>query len=122
MDYELSNMNFEEETMVNSKFHIYYLYENIQYYGRIPFDIYPLIFMSCCSSAPCAFIGKVLLVLLVLTEIAALMAVYNALFGTGGASFGSTTGSLSIMAFAINTAVLTKCGHMHSCGTCEKKK
>ncbi|MDP7068934.1 MAG: hypothetical protein QF815_00265 [Candidatus Peribacteraceae bacterium] len=76
---------------------------------------------SCCSSAPCAIVGKIILLLLTLTEIAALIAVYNSLFGTGGASFGSTTGSLSIVAFAINTAVWTKYGQMHCPGECNRE-
>jgi len=85
--------------------------------------IFPLILMKAsCTFTPCAIAGKIILLLLTLTEIAALIAVYNSLFGTGGASFGSTTGSLSIMAFAINTVVLTKYGQMHCEGTCSKTK
>ena len=77
---------------------------------------------SCCTFTPCAVVGKIVFLLLTLTEIATLIAVYNSLFGTGGASFGSTTGSLSIMAFAINTVVWTKYGQMHCEGTCSKTK
>lgn len=77
---------------------------------------------SCCTSTPCAVVGKIALLLLTLTELAAVIAVYNSLFGTGGASFGSTTGSLSIMAFAINTMVWTKFGQMHCSGNCDAKK
>lgn len=76
--------------------------------------------MSCCSSKGCSIVGKVLLLILTLTEIAALIAVYKALFGTGGATFGSTTGSLSIIALAINSAVWLKTGQMHCSGDCSK--
>ncbi len=74
--------------------------------------------MSCCSHKGCAIAGKVVLLLLTLTEVAAVLAVYNALLGTGGMSFGSTTGSLSIMALAINSAVWMKVGQMHCSGDC----
>jgi hypothetical protein len=46
--------------------------------------------------------------------------VYKTHFGTGGASFGATTSSLSIIALAINTAVWTKHGQMHCPGSCNK--
>lgn len=73
---------------------------------------------SCCSSKACGVVGKIVLLVLTLTEIAALVAIYKTHFGTGGASFGSTTGSLSIIALAINTAVWTKYGQMHCPGSC----
>ena len=66
--------------------------------------------------------GKVMVIILTLTEIAALIAVYNTHFGTGGASFGATTSSLSIVALAINTAVWTKFGQMHCEGNCSSVK
>ena len=73
---------------------------------------------SCCSSKACALVGKVILLVLTLTEIATLIAVYQSHFGTGGASFGATTASLSIIAFAINTTVWTNYGKMHCPGSC----
>ena len=82
----------------------------------------PSIMKSCCSSKPCAIIGKVMMILLTLTEIAAIIAVYKTHFGTGGASFGATTSSLSIVALAINTAVWTKYGQMHCEGNCGKNE
>lgn len=75
---------------------------------------------SCCSYKPCAVMGKIIMLLLTLAEVAAIVAVYKAHFGTGGATFGSTTGSLSIVALAINTAVWTKYGQMHCPGNCTK--
>lgn len=66
--------------------------------------------------------GKLMMLILTLAEIAALIAVYKAHFGIGGATFGSTTGSLSIMALAINTAVWTKYGKMHCPGNCSTGK
>lgn len=77
---------------------------------------------DCCSYKPCALMAKFLMLVLTLTEIAALIAVYKAHFGIGGATFGSTTGSLSIVALAINTAVWTKYGQMQCPGDCSKKK
>ena len=62
--------------------------------------------------------GKLMVLILTLTQIAALIAVYRAHFGIGGATFGSTTGSLSIMALAINTWVWTRFGQMHCEGSC----
>ncbi len=62
------------------------------------------------------------MVILTLTEIAAIIAVYKAHFATGGASFGATTSSLSIVALAINTAVWTKYGQMHCEGSCSTTK
>lgn len=76
---------------------------------------------SCCSSGPCAIVGKLCLLLLTLTEIATLVGVYTTHFGTGGASFGSTTASLSIIALAINTTVWMKMGMMHCSGDCMTK-
>ncbi|MCB9808018.1 hypothetical protein H6770_02055 [Candidatus Peribacteria bacterium] len=77
---------------------------------------------ACCSATPCAIVGKIVMLVLTLAEIAALIAVYKAHFSTGGATFGSTTGSLSIMALAINTAVWMKCGKMHCSGSCSTGK
>ena len=84
---------------------------------------FPLFLMmnSCCSNTYCALVNKIILLLLTLTELAAVVAVYKSHFGTGGASFGSTTGSLSIIALAINSAVWMKFGSAH-CGACQKKK
>ena len=66
--------------------------------------------------------GKVMMLILTLTQLAALLAVYKTHFGTGGATFGSTTASLSVMALAINTAVWTKYGQMHCGGSCSSEK
>ncbi|MBT4119666.1 MAG: hypothetical protein HOG89_05115 [Candidatus Peribacter sp.] len=74
----------------------------------------------CCSFKPCAIVGKIVMLVLTLTELAAIIAVYKAHFGTGGATFGATTSSLSIVALAINTAVWTKYGQMHCEGSCSK--
>lgn len=79
-----------------------------------------LFMQSSCSSTVCDLVGKFVVVILTLAEIAAIIAVYKSHFGTGGASFGSTTGSLSIMALAINTVAWAKFGQMHCGGTCSK--
>lgn len=51
---------------------------------------------------------KLAAVILGLTSLAALIAVYTTLFGTGGASFGSTTSSLALIALAINLHLFVK--------------
>lgn len=76
--------------------------------------------LSCCSNKACALVCKILFFVVMLTELAALVGVYQAHFGVGGMTFGSTTGSLSIVSLAINTVVLLKLGQMH-CESCSKK-
>ncbi len=76
--------------------------------------------ISCCSNKGCAIVCKLLMLLVLITEIAAIVGVYNAHLATGGMTFGSTTGSLSILALAINSMVLLKFGQMH-CKECSKK-
>ncbi len=73
--------------------------------------------MSCCSSGACAIIGKIFLLLVTLTEVATAYGVYMTHFAAGGATFGSTTASLSLIAFAINTGVWLKLGKMQ-CKSC----
>ena len=76
--------------------------------------------MSCCSNKGCAAVCKILFFVVAVAELAALVGLYQAHFGVGGATFGSTTGSLSIVALAVNTVVLLKLGMMH-CESCSKK-
>lgn len=66
--------------------------------------------------------GKIIMLVLTVTELAAIIAVYKAHFGTGGATFGATTSSLSIIALAVNTAVWTTYGQMHCDGNCSTSK
>jgi len=53
-------------------------------------------------------LDTVVSVFLFLTALAALVGVYKAHIATGGATFGSTTGSLSLIAFAISVSLWKK--------------
>ena len=57
--------------------------------------------------------------LLLVTSIAAAMGAYTAHFAAGGATFGTTTGSLSLIALAINVTLFAKT--MTCCCVCVKK-
>ena len=56
----------------------------------------------------CNIVTWVGMVLLALTTIAALVGVYKAHMLTGGAAFGTTNGSLSLLALAVNLAFFMK--------------
>jgi hypothetical protein len=58
-------------------------------------------------------------ILLFLGLIATMVGLYTTHYVRGDLVFGTTNGSLALMAFAVNVAVLSKfcCG----CGSCERK-
>lgn len=66
--------------------------------------------------------GKIVLFVLTLSELLAAYAVFLEHFTSGGGGFGSSSASLTIVAFAINTVAWSKYGQMHCTGNCSKKK
>ncbi|MDD4628589.1 MAG: hypothetical protein PHE68_04330 [Candidatus Peribacteraceae bacterium] len=69
-----------------------------------------------CSSA-CAAMNWIVCLVLFLTTLASLAGVYQVLFGGGGATFGSSNGSLALIALAINLMLWSKtmCRCLCSC-------
>lgn len=69
--------------------------------------------------AACKVVSGLVGLLLLATSIAAVMGAYTAHFAAGGATFGTTTGSLSLIALAINATLFAKT--MKCCCGCMKK-
>lgn len=67
----------------------------------------------------CKMTGILVFGLLLLTTLASLVGVYKSHFISAGATFGSTSGSLALIAFAINVMFLVKAmKHCCPCNTC----
>jgi hypothetical protein len=60
-----------------------------------------------CSSA-CEAMNWIACLVFFLATLASLMGVYQVLFGGGGATFGSSNGSLALIALAVNLALWSK--------------
>lgn len=56
----------------------------------------------------CSVVHWVIAVIILLSAIASVIGVYKAHFLAGGATFGTTNGSLSIMAMVVSLAFLAK--------------
>jgi len=77
-------------------------------------------FKKSSSCGPCSVVGWLVCLLLFLTSLAALMGVYKAHFLSSGAVFGTTSGSLAILAFSVTVVFWMKC--MVCCCGCGKGK
>ena len=71
--------------------------------------------VGCGSCAVCKLIALVLMILSVLGTIAALIGVYKAHFLAGGAAFGTTNGSLALVALALMLFLLKKAAECCPC-------
>ena len=65
----------------------------------------------------CGIVGAVHSILAVVCTVAAVIGVYKAHFLTSGAAFGTTSGSLSILALIITLFFVKKCAGCCSCQT-----
>ncbi len=73
----------------------------------------------------CRIVGTIIGIVVLLSTIAALVGVYKAHFLLGGATFGTTNGSLALIALAVNLMFLKKMSRMCPCGgmcACDVKK
>ena len=78
--------------------------------------------MSCPQHKIHGIIGKIVFALLTIAELMAIYGVFKAHVVAGGATFGGTISSYSLIAFALVTAVWMKAGHtMLCCGACDTK-
>ena len=68
------------------------------------------------TNKTCQILNWVITVLLFFAALAALTGMYKAHFVAGGATFGSTTGSMSIIAFSISVMLWKK--QMEKCCKC----
>lgn len=75
--------------------------------------------MSCCGSGHmcgvCKVVGLILGILVLVAMIASLIGLYNAHMVGGVWTFGTTEGSLSLLAFAFAAFVFKKCMAMCPC-------
>jgi hypothetical protein len=69
---------------------------------------------------PPMWIHWIVTALLFLTSLAALVNVYKSMFPVTGATFGTTSGSLALIAFAVNVGLWTKAMHCCMGGACKK--
>lgn len=69
-----------------------------------------------CSCSACTSCGYVTAAFLGLATIASLLGVYKAHFLSTGLAFGTTSGSLALIAFAITLVAFSKA--VHSCCPC----
>lgn len=69
-------------------------------------------------ASPYAVLRGVVVLLLLLTSLAAMMGVMNTIFTPRGPMYGSSGASLALIAFAINIAFLSK---LLCCSGCGKK-
>ena len=64
---------------------------------------------------PCTWVSFIVAILVLLSSVASLVGVYKAHFLVGGATFGTTNGSLALIALVANLAFLKK---VMSCCPC----
>ena len=68
---------------------------------------------------PCKFLLWIVTLLLFLGAVASVVGVYNAHVVDGVTTFGSSAGSLALLAFAVTVAIWLK--HMKCCCPCDDK-
>jgi len=73
------------------------------------------------TCGPCTVVQWVVMALLFLATLAALVGVYKAHFLSTGATFGTTSGSLALVAFTLSLTLWAKSAS-HCCGCCCAEK
>ncbi|MDD5103808.1 MAG: hypothetical protein PHX93_05420 [Candidatus Peribacteraceae bacterium] len=63
---------------------------------------------SCSCSGACTAVNWIICLLLFLTTITAFVGVYRSHFGLNGMTFGSTNGSLALLAFIVSLTMWSK--------------
>jgi len=64
---------------------------------------------KCSCSGACGAVTWIICLLLFLATVTSLVGVYNTHFGINGMTFGSTSGSLSLLAFVASLTLWSKC-------------